>query len=62
MENRLKNKFAVAQVKIFIVTRISGNKSFFIIYLFFIWPDKEFWYFGVSAVTLAGITMRALNR
>ena len=28
-ENKLKNKFATAGVKIFLVTRISGNKSFF---------------------------------
>ena len=26
-ENRLKDKFAAARVKIFVVTRISGNKS-----------------------------------
>ena len=29
MENRLKNKFAAARVKIFLVTRISGKKGNF---------------------------------
>ena len=28
-ENRLKKKIAIARVKIFLVTRISGKKSFF---------------------------------
>ena len=28
-EKKLKKKFATARVKIFLVTRISGNKSFF---------------------------------
>ena len=32
-----KKKFAAARVKIFLVTRISANKSF-ILFLFFFWP------------------------
>ena len=32
-ENRLKNKLAAAWVKIFLFTRISGNKS-----IFLVWP------------------------
>ena len=36
-----KNKFAAARVKIFLITRISGNKrflSFFFFFFFFFWP------------------------
>ena len=29
-ENRLKNKFVAARVRIFVVLRISGNKTFFL--------------------------------
>ena len=37
-----KNKFAAARVKIFLITRISGNKRFFVFFLFLF-----FFFFGL---------------